>query len=101
MPRRLENYVEGGWRASRATESLNVLNPASTQVLAEVPLSTPEDVDAAALAAERAFPEWRRRPAGERTQPLFKLKALLEEHLDDLARSVAEECGKTKAESVG
>ena len=101
MPRRLENYVEGGWRASRATESLNVLNPASTQVLAEVPLSPPEEVDAAALAAEQAFPEWRRRPAGERIQPLFKLKALLEEHLDDLARSVTEECGKTYAESVG
>ena len=101
MPRRLENYVEGGWRASRATESLNVLNPASTQVLAEVPLSPPEEVDAAALAAKRAFPEWRRRPAGERTQPLFKLKALLEEHLGDLARNITEECGKTYAESVG
>ena len=101
MPRRLENYLEGGWRASRATESLNVLNPASAQVLAEVPLSPPEEVDAAALAAERAFPEWRRRPAGERIQPLFKLKALLEEHLDDLARTVTEECGKTYAESAG
>ena len=66
-----------------------------------MPLSPPEEVDAAALAAERAFPEWRRRPAGERIQPLFKLKALLEEHLDDLARTVTEECGKTYAESAG
>ena len=76
-------------------------NPASLQVLAEVPLSPPEEVDAAALAAERAFPEWRRRPAGERIQPLFKLKALLEEHRDNLARTVTEECGKTYAESQG
>jgi len=101
MPRRLENYVEGVWRASRATEALKVLNPASTEVLAEVPLSPPEEVDAAAAAEEKAFPEWRRRPAGERIQPLFKLKALLEEHLPDLARSVTEECGKTYAESAG
>jgi len=101
MPRRLENYVEGGWRASSATESLAVLNPASAQVLAEVPLSPPGEVEVAAAAAARAFSEWRRRPAGERIQPLFKLKALLEEHLDDLARSVTEECGKTYAESVG
>ena len=101
MPRRLENYVAGGWRPSRATESLEVLNPASAQVLAEVPLSTPQEVDAAAAAAQRAFPEWRRRPAGGRIQSLFKLKALLEENLNDLARGVTEECGKTYAESVG
>jgi malonate-semialdehyde dehydrogenase (acetylating)/methylmalonate-semialdehyde dehydrogenase len=100
MPKRLENFVDGAWRPSRAVEDLNVLNPASAKVLAKVPLSLPEEVDAAAVAAEKAFPEWRRRPAGERIQPLFKLKALLEENLDDLARSVTEECGKTYAESV-
>jgi malonate-semialdehyde dehydrogenase (acetylating)/methylmalonate-semialdehyde dehydrogenase len=82
-------------------QALKVLNPASAQALAEVPLSPAEEVDAAAVAAQKAFPEWRRRPAGERIQPLFKLKALLEENLDDLARSVTNECGKTYAESVG
>ena len=101
MLKRLENFVEGVWRPSRALEALKVLNPASAQVLAEVPLSPPEEVDAAAVAAQKAFPEWRHRPAGDRIQPLFKLKSLLEENLDDLARSVTEECGKTYAESVG
>jgi len=101
MAKRLENFVEGGWRPSRAVEALKVLNPASAEVLAEVPLSPPEEVDAAAAAAQKAFPDWRHRPAGDRIQPLFKLKALLEENLDDLARSVTDECGKTYAESAG
>jgi malonate-semialdehyde dehydrogenase (acetylating)/methylmalonate-semialdehyde dehydrogenase len=101
MVKRLENFVDGTWRASKAAEALKVLNPASAQVLAEVPLSPAEEVDAAARAAQKAFSEWRRTPAGERIQPLFKLKALLEENLDGLARTVTDECGKTYAESVG
>lgn len=101
MLKRLENFVDGTWRPSSAVEALKVLNPASAQVLAEVPLSPSEEVDAAAVAALKAFSEWRRRPASERIQPLFKLKALLEENLDDLARTVTDECGKTYGESVG
>jgi malonate-semialdehyde dehydrogenase (acetylating)/methylmalonate-semialdehyde dehydrogenase len=93
--------VDGAWRPSSAVEALKVLNPASAQVLAEVPLSPSEEVDAAAAAAQKAFSEWRRRPASERIQPLFKLKVLLEENLDDLARTITDECGKTYAESVG
>jgi len=101
MSKRLENFVDGTWCASRAAEALKVLNPASAQVLAEVPLSPAEEVDAAAVAAQKAFADWRRTPAGERIQPLFRLKALLQENLDDLARTVTDECGKTYAESVG
>jgi malonate-semialdehyde dehydrogenase (acetylating)/methylmalonate-semialdehyde dehydrogenase len=101
MAERLRNYVDGAWRPSSAGEALTVLNPASSEVLAEVPLSQAADVDAAVQAGLRAFESWRRTPAGERIQPLFKLKMLLEEHLDLLARTITEECGKTYAESVG
>jgi malonate-semialdehyde dehydrogenase (acetylating) / methylmalonate-semialdehyde dehydrogenase len=101
MVNRLENFVEGAWRASRATEALPVLNPASAQVLAEVPLSPAEEVNAAAAAAQKAFADWRHTPACERVQPLFRLKALLEENLKDLALTVTDECGKTYAESAG
>ena len=101
MSKRLENFVDGTWRASRSVEALKVLNPASAQVLAEVPLSPAEEVGAAAVAAQKAFEDWRRTPVGERIQPLFRLKTLLEENLKDLARTVTEECGKTFAESVG
>lgn len=97
---RLENFVDGGWIQSSATEALKVLNPASAEVIAEVPLSPAEEVHRAAESAQKAFIEWRRKPAGDRIQPLFKLKALLEANQDDLARTITEECGKTYVESV-
>src|ERR1051326_8234228 len=100
MTKRLDNFVDGGWVASDATEALKVLNPASAEVLAEVPLSPAEEVHRAAESAQKAFLEWRRRPAGDRIQPLFKLKTLLEDNQDDLARTITDECGKTLGESI-
>jgi malonate-semialdehyde dehydrogenase (acetylating)/methylmalonate-semialdehyde dehydrogenase len=99
MPERLQNFIDGAWRASSATETLNVINPASTAVLAEVPLSPASDVGVAVDIAERAFVGWRRTPVVDRVQPLFKLKTLLEQHRDELAFSITEECGKTLTES--
>lgn len=97
----LLNYINGEWCASQATEFLDVVNPATAAVLTQVPLSLKEDVDAAAIAAADAFISWRRTPPTQRVQYLFKLKFLLEEHLDDLACTITLECGKTLAESKG
>ncbi len=90
----LQNYVNGAWRRSNATEYVDVTNPATTEVLARTPLSTSADVAVAIQAAADAFPAWRRTPPGERVQYLFKLKNLLEENLDDLARVITLENGK-------
>src|ERR671932_1532265 len=95
----LLNYINGEWCASNATEFLDVVNPATTDVLTQVPLSVKDDVDAAAIAAANAFTSWRRTPPTERVQYLFKLKILLEEHIDELSRTITIECGKTLAES--
>ncbi len=95
----LENYVAGSWRRSTASEYLSVTNPATAEQLARVPLSTPADVDLAVRAAAEAFPTWRCTPPGERIQYLFKLKTLLEEHLDELSHLITLENGKTLAES--
>lgn len=97
----LPNYIDGQWRASSATEYLEVVNPATQEVLGKVPLSSASEVDRAACAASEAFQGWRRTPPTERVQYLFKLKNLLEEHFDDLARTITLECGKTLAESKG
>nr|MDQ3348314.1 aldehyde dehydrogenase family protein [Acidobacteriota bacterium] len=97
----MRNYIDGQWRDSAATETLVVLNPASGEELARTPLSPAAEVDQAAQAGARAFREWRRVPVTERVQFLFRLKALMEEHLDDLARTITMECGKTLAESRG
>jgi len=101
MSERLLNYINGAWQPSAAGESLKILNPASAAVLAEVPLSPATEVGRAVDAALKAFPAWRRTPAGERIQPLFKLKTLLESNLDLLARTLTNECGKTHSEATG
>jgi malonate-semialdehyde dehydrogenase (acetylating) / methylmalonate-semialdehyde dehydrogenase len=100
MAERLLNFIDGGWRKSGASDALKVLNPASAAVLAEAPLSPAAEVGQVVDAALKAFPSWRRTPAGERVQPLFKLKRLLEENLDSLARTITNECGKTYAEAA-
>ena len=97
----LKNYINGTWCASTATTFLDVTNPATTEVLATVPLSLASEVDQAVQAAATAFTTWRRTPATDRIQYLFKLKFLLEEHLDDLAQTITQECGKTLAEAKG
>src|SRR5271168_5039851 len=95
----LQNYINGGWRHPSSTEFVDVTNPATMEVLARTPMSSSADVDAAVQAAAAAFPAWRRTPPGERVQYLFKLKNLLEEHLDELSRLITMENGKTFGEA--
>jgi malonate-semialdehyde dehydrogenase (acetylating)/methylmalonate-semialdehyde dehydrogenase len=95
----LQNYFNGAWQRSSATEFVDVTNPATTEILARTPLSTAADVDAVVKAAADAFPSWRRTPAGDRVQCLFKLKNLLEEHIDEIARLITIENGKTFGEA--
>jgi len=95
----VQNYFGGAWRKSSASDFVNVTNPATGEVIAHTPISTRSDVDAAVQAAAHAFPAWRRTPAGERIQYLFKLKHLLEDHIDELARIITLENGKTFAEA--
>lgn len=99
--KQLPNYINNKWSESEATEYLDVTNPATAEVMAQVPLSPPAEVDRAAQAAAEAFPGWRRTPAVERVQYLFKLKELLEKSFEDLARTITLECGKTLGESRG
>jgi malonate-semialdehyde dehydrogenase (acetylating) / methylmalonate-semialdehyde dehydrogenase len=98
---RLRNFVDGDWHATGHVEFRPVTNPATDGILAQVPLSGRDEVDAAVQAADRAFDEWRRTPAVERVQYLFRLKRLFEDQLDELARIIVDECGKTLAEATG
>jgi malonate-semialdehyde dehydrogenase (acetylating) / methylmalonate-semialdehyde dehydrogenase len=94
------NYIAGNWLVP-GVEKLPVLNPATGEPVGEVPLCGGAEVGQAVEAAAAAFPAWSRTPAGDRIQHLFRLKALLETHFEDLARTVTIECGKTLAESRG
>ena len=97
----LTNFVNGQWRGASGSESQDVLNPATGEVLAKVPLSDASDVLAAVDAASAAFLEWRRTPPEDRIQPLFKLKQLMEDHFEEFGRLITQENGKTLAEAKG
>jgi malonate-semialdehyde dehydrogenase (acetylating)/methylmalonate-semialdehyde dehydrogenase len=95
----IRNYFGGEWKRSATVEYLDVINPATGEPVARTPLSTSADVDAAVQSAAQAFPAWRRTPPGERIQYLFKLKNLLDDHIDEIARLITTENGKTFAEA--
>ncbi|MDE0044151.1 MAG: CoA-acylating methylmalonate-semialdehyde dehydrogenase [Candidatus Poribacteria bacterium] len=97
----LQNYINNEWLMPGVDERLDVTNPATTEVLAKVPLSPAAEVDSAAQAAASALDDWRRTPPTERIQYLFKLKLLLEDNLDDISRTITMECGKTLTEAKG
>jgi malonate-semialdehyde dehydrogenase (acetylating)/methylmalonate-semialdehyde dehydrogenase len=100
---KLTCYIDGKWIPSKENSFTEVLNPATQEVLAHVSNgpSTAGDVGMAVDAAKKAFEEWSHLPVMTRVQPLYELKHLLEKNLDELARIITMECGKTFAESKG
>ncbi len=97
----LENFVGGHWVRAAAQDRLDVPDPSTGVLLARVPLSNSADVDAAVHAAQSAFPAWRETPVPERARRLLRLRSLLEDHLEELARTVVQENGKTLDEAQG
>lgn len=97
----VRNYIHGQWVESRGKEHVEVLNPATAELLDHCPLGTPEDVNEAVASAKEAFRSWRQIPAIDRAQPLFKLKMLMEESVEELARLVTTENGKILPEARG
>src|SRR5439155_11916520 len=95
------NYVGGNWSIPASGYSTEVTNPATREVIARTPESGAAGIEEAVQAALSAFPAWRRTPAGERVQHLFRLKQLLEEHFEEIARITTIENGKTLTESKG
>src|SRR4051812_3683070 len=84
----LQNYIGGRWVAAKASEFVNVHNPAFGTVIAKTPLSTRADLDAAVAAAAKAFPAWRDTPVVIRARAMFKFVHLLEQHFEEIARTV-------------
>lgn len=99
----LQNYINGAWKPSNEKNTTNVTNPATQDVLGKVPngVGTAKDVEEAVAAAKLAYKDWSQVPVMKRVQPLYKLKQLLEEHAEEIARTITMECGKTLAESRG
>lgn len=101
MSATLKNWIGGQWVEADAAALENVYNPATEEVLAQVPLSSGTDVNKAVLAAKEAFAGWSRTPVPRRARILFKYQQLLVEHWEELARLITQENGKSYGEAYG
>jgi 1-pyrroline dehydrogenase len=89
-----KNYIGGKWVDAAGGETMEVLNPATGETIAEVPASTAEDADRAVQAAKEALPEWLETTPGERAEMLLKLADVIEENQDELAELESRNVGK-------
>lgn len=97
---KVQNYINGQFVNASSTRNLPVISPIDGNSLSEVPMSDAGDLNNAVQAALKAFPAWSRTPIKERVQVFFKYKYLLEKNIDELARLVQEENGKTYSEAL-
>ncbi len=97
----LKNYIGGEWVEPTSDQSAEVINPATGEVIAHVPLSTKSDLDQAVEVAAAAFQSWKEVPVPKRARILFKYQQLLVDHWEELAELVTVENGKSYKESYG
>jgi malonate-semialdehyde dehydrogenase (acetylating) / methylmalonate-semialdehyde dehydrogenase len=93
--------IGGTFRESSGSQVDDIPDPATGETIARLPHSTGEEIDQAVAAAREAFPAWADTPPPDRAQVLFRLKALLEEHFEELSLLVTQENGKTLPEARG
>jgi len=94
-------FIDGQFVASRSTQWTEVVNPATQEVLARVPMSTPDEVQAAVAAAQAAFATWRKTPIGARARIFLRYQQLIRENLPALAATLTAEQGKTLVDAEG
>jgi malonate-semialdehyde dehydrogenase (acetylating)/methylmalonate-semialdehyde dehydrogenase len=97
----LRNFVGGEWIEAKTDKTEPVYNPATGEVIAQVPISTEEDLDQAVQVAAEAFETWKEVAVPKRARILFKYQQLLVEHWDELAEIITVENGKNFKEAHG
>lgn len=94
-------FINGQWVESTTNEWIDVLNPATQEVLAQVPCATPDEMQAAIDSASAAFKTWKEVPVPERARIMMRYGNLLKEHQEELAGIICEELGKTHEDAMG
>ncbi len=95
----LRNYINGQWVEPENAVCLDVENPSTGEVLAGVPLSTPDEVNRAVEAARLAFPQWRQTPVTRRAEYLHFLLNVMRSNEEEISRCLTEEMGKSLPDS--
>ncbi|TCZ76509.1 CoA-acylating methylmalonate-semialdehyde dehydrogenase [Paenibacillus albiflavus] len=98
---KLNNFVNGQWIPASSDKYEPVFNPATGEVIAEVPLSSREDLNQAVQVAEIAFQTWSKTPVPNRTRILFRYIHLLTQHAEELAETIVREHGKNLKDARG
>jgi malonate-semialdehyde dehydrogenase (acetylating) / methylmalonate-semialdehyde dehydrogenase len=98
---RINHWIDGQLVAGTSGRSGPVYNPATGEVAAEVDFASVEEIDAAVAAAKAAFPAWRATSISRRAELFFRIRALLDEHRDDIARILTREHGKVHSDALG
>ncbi|WCJ18196.1 Malonate-semialdehyde dehydrogenase [Euphorbia peplus] len=93
-PMRVPNFIGGKFVDSQSFASVDVINPATQEVVSQVPLTTNEEFRAAVFAAKRAFTSWRNTPISTRQRIMFKFQELIRRDIDKLAATITAEHGK-------
>jgi malonate-semialdehyde dehydrogenase (acetylating)/methylmalonate-semialdehyde dehydrogenase len=93
--------LDGRFIESQAREWHDVVNPATQEVLAQVPFATDAEIDAAVASAKRAYQTWKNTPLAARARIMLKLQALVREHMSRIAQTLSAEQGKTLADAEG
>jgi malonate-semialdehyde dehydrogenase (acetylating)/methylmalonate-semialdehyde dehydrogenase len=100
-PKKLKYWVNNTWRESKTAKYMDCFNPSTGEVIALAPQCTATEVEEAISAAQAAFPAWADTPPNKRVQVLFRMKALLDRHLEELTTLLATENGKVWDEAMG
>ncbi len=100
-PRKLKYHAGGRWKVSQSQTYMPCYNPSTGAVIALAPQCSSDEVEETVQAAVKAFPAWSATPVSKRVQVLYKMKALLDEHLEELTVLLAQEMGKKYQEAMG
>jgi malonate-semialdehyde dehydrogenase (acetylating) / methylmalonate-semialdehyde dehydrogenase len=99
--KKLQYFAGGEWLDSETTKWMDCYNPSTGEVIAQAPQCTGAEVEQAIACAQEAFPAWADTPPSKRVQVLFRMKTLLDKHLDELTYLCAKEHGKVWDEAMG
>jgi malonate-semialdehyde dehydrogenase (acetylating)/methylmalonate-semialdehyde dehydrogenase len=98
---RVNHWIGGGPVAGKSGRSGPVYNPATGELAREVDFASAEEVDAAVAAAHAAYPAWRSTSISKRTEILFRMRNLVEQHREELAAHLTREHGKVRTDALG
>ena len=101
MSKKVPLYIDGEFIASKSEQWIPVTNPATQEVIAEAPVATQSEMEAAVESAREAFKTWKEVPVSERARVMMRYQALLKEHQEEIAEILAQETGKTFEDAKG